>query len=107
MEFLLSFRRHHFAVKPVMGLRNAGCFLTLSTSTYTILYCDGNEHFVGGSLTKSRQFFLVGGGGISVKGAFPGGSVHQSSTKHYRKQIEMMNLTSMNIKHPYYNHDCR
>ena len=87
MEFLLSFHRHHFAVKPVMGLRNVGCFLTLSTSTYTIelLYCDGREHFVGGSLTKSRLFFLGGGGEISFKGAFPGGSVHQSSTKQHRK----------------------
>ena len=93
MEFLLSFRRHHFAVKPVVGLQNVGCFLTLTTSTYTILYCDGKEPFVGGSFTKSCQYFFWrgGGGSISVKGAFPGGSVHQSSTKQYRKQIEMMN----------------
>ena len=75
MEFLLSFRRHHFAVKPVMGLQNVGCFLTLSTSTYTIelLCCDGKEHyFVGGSLTKSRLFFL-GGGKFQLREHFLGG----------------------------------
>ena len=75
MEFLLSFHRHHFAVKPVMGLRNVGCFLTLSTSTYTIelLYCDGREYFVGGSLTKSRLFFLGGGGKFQLREHFLGG----------------------------------
>ena len=87
MEFLLSFHRHHFAVKPVMGLRNVGCFLTLSTSTYTIelLYCDGREHFVGGSLTKSRLFFLGGGGGeFQLREHFLGGQfikVVQSSNE--------------------------
>ena len=73
MEFLLSFRRHHFAVKPVMGLRNAGCFLTLSTSTYTILYCDGNEHFVGGFIDKIKIIFFSGGGEFQLREHFPGG----------------------------------
>ena len=31
MEFLQSFLRRHFATKPVMALRNAGCFLRLHT----------------------------------------------------------------------------
>ena len=35
IDFLRSFRRHHFARKPMVTLQNVGCFLRLGTLLFS------------------------------------------------------------------------